>query len=596
MERVKKYDTKLIKPSDDKALMEAAEALRNGEVVAFPTETVYGLGGNASMGEAVNKIFEAKGRPADNPLIVHIFDKSQVDELALEVTPLARKLMDAFMPGPVTVIVKRNKEAVADEVTCGLDTVGIRMPSDKTCRKFLEYCRCPVAAPSANLSGSPSPTNARHVMNDMDGYVYGVIDGGESVVGLESTVIDATGEKPLILRPGAITLDMVMNAIEGEASYADVLVDGEAPKSPGMKYRHYAPNSEVIIIPLSDKVEVNETFVIPEPTEEEEDPLKLLDKETKLKMFDIAAPYVAKCREILTSNPIARIGIFAGDEVKLLFERIDDKVILSHVHFYPYGDACSPDKASHGLFDGLRHLDLQGVNYILAAGFPEEGIGRAYMNRLSKAALKKGDSNDEMNEAKELSRKCISIDDLPNVFTASVLFVCDDNKNLSAACEAIFRDILEKNEPFCLCSDTKTGAEIYAESAGLYAVDDEEADKKMIDAVAEITGRNLKAHRTQRVNPAIYDGNDLIIAMHDEQACEIVASFPEIKNRVFSISSYAASKGLVIKNEQGNVVSVSIPNPKGENKATYLHTVKALKAWLEILFPFILKDIGAELL
>lgn len=596
MERVKKYDTKLIKPSDDKVLMEAAEALRNGEVVAFPTETVYGLGGNASMGEAVNKIFEAKGRPADNPLIVHIFDKSQVDELALEVTPLARKLMDAFMPGPVTVIVKRNKEAVADEVTCGLDTVGIRMPSDKTCRKFLEYCRCPVAAPSANLSGSPSPTNARHVMNDMDGYVYGVIDGGESVVGLESTVIDATGEKPLILRPGAITLDMVMNAIEGEASYADVLVDGEAPKSPGMKYRHYAPNSEVIIIPLSDKVEVNETFVIPEPTEEEEDPLKLLDKETKLKMFDIAAPYVAKCREILTSNPIARIGIFAGDEVKLLFERIDDKVILSHVHFYPYGDACSPDKASHGLFDGLRHLDLQGVNYILAAGFPEEGIGRAYMNRLSKAALKKGDSNDEMNEAKELSRKCISIDDLPNVFTASVLFVCDDNKNLSAACEAIFRDILEKNEPFCLCSDTKTGAEIYAESAGLYAVDDEEADKKMIDAVAEITGRNLKAHRTQRVNPAIYDGNDLIIAMHDEQACEIVASFPEIKNRVFSISSYAASKGLVIKNEQGNVVSVSIPNPKGENKVTYLHTVKALKAWLEILFPFILKDIGAELL
>lgn len=596
MERVKSYETKLIKPTDDASLKAAAEALRNGEVVAFPTETVYGLGGNASMGEAVNKIFEAKGRPADNPLIVHIFDKSQVDELALEVTPLARKLMDAFMPGPVTVIVKRNKEAIADEVTCGLDTVGIRMPSDKTCRKFLEYCACPVAAPSANLSGSPSPTNARHVMNDMDGYIYGVIDGGESIVGLESTVIDATGEKPLILRPGAITLDMVMRAVNGEASYADVLVEGESPKSPGMKYRHYAPNSEVIIIPLSSKVEVNETFDIPEPTEEEEDPLKLLDKESKLKMFDMAAPYVAKCREILSQNPIARIGVFAGDEVKLLFERIDDKVILSHVHFYSYGDTCSPDKASHGLFDGLRHLDLQGVNYILAAGFPEEGIGRAYMNRLSKAALKKGDSISDMDETKELSRKCISIDDLPNLFTASVLFVCDDNKNLSAACEAIFRDLIEKNEPFCLCSDTKTGAEIYAESAGLYAVDDEAADKKMIDAVLEVTGRNMGAHRTQRVNPAIYDGNDLIIALHDEQACEIVSSFPEIKNRVFSISSYAASKGLVIKNEQGRIVSVSIPNPKGENKQTYLHTVRALKAWLEVLFPYILKDIGAELL
>ncbi len=596
MERVKKFDTKLIKSFDDNGMKAAAEAIRNGEVVAFPTETVYGLGGNASIGDAVSKIFEAKGRPSDNPLIVHIFDKKQVDELSIDVTPVAKKIMDAFMPGPVTIVVKRNKDAIADEVTCGLDTVGIRMPSDKTCRKFLEYCNCPVAAPSANLSGSPSPTNARHVMNDMDGYIYGVIDGGESVVGLESTVIDCTGEKPLILRPGAITLDMVMRAVEGDASYADVLVEGESPKSPGMKYRHYAPNSEVIIIPLSDKVEINESIVIPEPTEEEEDSLKLLDKESKMKLFDIASPYMVKCREILESNPIARIGIFAGDEVKLLMDRIDDNVMKSHIHFFSYGDATSPDMASHSLFDGLRHLDLQGVNYILAAGFPEEGIGRAYMNRLSKAALKKGDSVEAMNESKELSRKVISIDDLPNVFTASVLFVDEQNKNLSAACEIIFRDLLSKSEPFCLLGDTKTGAEIYTESAGLHAVDDDLADKKMIEVVLEETGRNLGGHRTQRANPAIYDGNDLIIAMRDDQAFDIVKSFPEIKDRVFSISSYAASKGLVIKNEEGKIVSVSIPDPTGENRKTYSHTVKALKAWLEILFPYILKDLNAELL
>ncbi len=596
MERVKKFETKLIKANDDEALKEASKALRDGEVVAFPTETVYGLGGNASIGEAVSKIFEAKGRPADNPLIVHIYDKSQVDELALEITPIARKLMDAFMPGPVTIVVKRNKDAIADEVTCGLDTVGLRMPSDKTCRKFLEYCNCPVAAPSANLSGSPSPTNARHVMNDMDGYIYGVIDGGESVVGLESTVIDATGEEPLILRPGAITLDMVMRAVEGDVAYADALVEGEAPRSPGMKYRHYAPNSEVIIIPMSDKVQINETIAMPEPTEEEEDPLKLLDKESKMKLFDIASPYMVKCREILEGNPIARIGIFAGDEVKLLMEKLDDKILASHVHFFTYGDATSPDQASHCLFDGLRHLDLQGVNYILAAGFPEDGIGRAYMNRLSKAALKKGDSVKGMEESKELSRKVISIDDLPNVFTASVLFVDEQNKNLSAACEIIFRDMLSKNEPFCLAGDTKTGAEIYTESAGLHAIDDDLADKKMVDVILEETGRNLGGHRTQRANPAIYDGNDLIIAMRDEQAFEIVKSFPEIKERVFSISSYAASKGLVIKNEAGKIVSVSIPDPTGENRKTYEHTVKALKAWLDILFPYILKDLGAELL
>lgn len=595
MERVKKYDTKLIKAHDDEAMKEAATALLNGEVVAFPTETVYGLGGNASIGSAVSKIFEAKGRPSDNPLIVHIYDKKQVDELALEVTPVAKKLMDAFMPGPITIVVKRNKEKIADEVTCGLDTVGLRMPSDKTCRKFLEYCNCPVAAPSANISGSPSPTNARHVMNDMDGYIYGVIDGGESSVGLESTVVDATGEKPLILRPGAITLDMIMKAVEGDASYADVLVEGETPKSPGMKYRHYAPNSEVIIIPMSSKISLNETIAMPEPTEEEEDPLKLLDKESKLKLFDMASPYIVKCREILESNPIARIGIFAGNEVKMLMSKLDDGLILSHVHFFTYGDGASPDMASHGLFDGLRHLDLQGVNYILAQGFPEDGIGRAYMNRLSKAALKKGDNVDGMSE-KELSRKVISIDDLPNVFTASVLFVCEDNKTLSAACEMLFRDLLSKNEPYCLCDDTNTGVEVYAESCGLHGVDDDRADKKMIEAILDLTGRNLSGHRTQRANPAIYDGNDLIIAMHDEQAFEIVNSFPEIKERVFSISSYAASKGIVIKDEQGRIVSVSIPDPTGENRKTYEHTARALKAWIEILFPYILKDLGAELL
>ncbi|MBQ4271907.1 MAG: threonylcarbamoyl-AMP synthase, partial [Clostridiales bacterium] len=158
-------NTLFIKGNDDENIKAAAKAVRDGEVVSFPTETVYGLGADALNAGAVKKIFEAKGRPGDNPLIVHIYDKSQIADLASEVTPLAEKLMDAFMPGPITVIVKKSA-AVPDEVTAGLDTVGIRMPKNEVCRKFLSYCGCPVAAPSANLSGSPSPTSALHVLND----------------------------------------------------------------------------------------------------------------------------------------------------------------------------------------------------------------------------------------------------------------------------------------------------------------------------------------------------------------------------------------------------------------------------------------------
>ncbi len=591
MNRERRYDkTILVRADDTDGIKDAADHLKNGEVVAFPTETVYGLGANAFDAGAVDKIYEAKGRPGDNPLIVHIFDKSQIDDIALEVTPLAGKLIDAFMPGPITVIV-RKKDSIPDKVTAGLDTVGIRMPSDAVAHAFLQACGCPVAAPSANLSGSPSPTSAAHVMNDMDGFIYAVVDGGDSVFGLESTVVDATGSEPVILRPGAVTKEDIDALLSSDTSYAGSLKAGDVPPAPGMKYRHYAPSAAVEIIPTPDSASTIPEF-------DQDTDLKTLSDEDKQAIFDTAAPYITRCREIISTNPLARVGILAGTEVKTAMDKLDDKVTDAHVHFYIYGKAADVDAASHSLFAGLRHLDLQGVDYILAAGFPEDGIGKAYMNRLGKAALKKGEVTSDMPDqvSAVTDRGEMPVDAFENTFTASVLFVSEENRALSFACEAILTDLLRRSAPYCAVGNRSVGAELYSESAGLYAMDGDTPDKQMVRALDECCGIRASHHLAVRATPSVYDNNDLIIAMHDDQAYEIVRSFPEIADRVFSISSYAASKGLVFKNEQGRVLSVSIPDPKGENYETYCHTAKALKAWLDILFPYIIKDLGAELI
>lgn len=257
MERAKIYKkTLLIDSSDSKALKDAAEHLRNGEVIGFPTETVYGLGCDARNGEAVKKVFEAKGRPADNPLICHIGDKDQIKDIVSDITPLAQKLIDAFMPGPITIVMKK-ADSISDQTTAGLDTVGVRMPSNPVANKFLKACGIPVAAPSANLSGRPSPTSSRSVLEDMDGYIYAIIDGGDSEYGLESTVVDCTGTEPVILRPGAVTKADIDTVLGGEETVmSGNLADKETPKAPGMKYRHYAPYAQVEIMKMPEGTEI----------------------------------------------------------------------------------------------------------------------------------------------------------------------------------------------------------------------------------------------------------------------------------------------------------------------------------------------------
>ncbi|MDE6614048.1 MAG: threonylcarbamoyl-AMP synthase [Clostridia bacterium] len=227
----------------DKGLDIAVELIKAGDVVAFPTETVYGLGANAFDKEAVKKIFLAKGRPMDNPLIIHIADKAMIDELAVDVSNQARAVIDAFMPGPITVILKK-ADCVPDEVSAGLDTVGIRFPKHNVAREFIAACGLPICAPSANTSTKISPTSAKHVYEDMKGRIPLILEGGECQVGIESTIIDMSTDMPTILRPGAITPQMLASVLGEVKTFSGEIV---VAKAPGMKYRHYAPSCEMVV-------------------------------------------------------------------------------------------------------------------------------------------------------------------------------------------------------------------------------------------------------------------------------------------------------------------------------------------------------------
>ena len=462
MEREKIYnETKLVSGSDKNGIKDCAQHLASGEVVAFPTETVYGLGANAFDAEAVGRIFAAKGRPSDNPLICHVGDKALIKDIVSEITPLAQKLIDAFMPGPITVIMKK-ADAIPSAVTAGLGTVGVRMPSDPVANEFLKACKVPVAAPSANLSGTPSPTNARSVMEDMEGYIYAVIDGGDSVFGIESTVVDATGEKPVILRPGAVTKADIEACAKGDAAYAGTLEAGQTPKAPGMKYRHYAPfaNVEVMEMPKNAKL-IGDEADDAAPSEVKKPDFSEMSEDDRQALVDIASPFIHREKELLKANPFARVGVFAGVEAKALFEKLGDKILLAHTEFYEYGNALDVRAAAHSLFEGLRHLDSQEVDVILAQGLTGGGMATAYMNRLGKAAGKKGELLPDMPKPERPARAELPLEAFKDTFTVQILFADDDNTCLSQACEAIMTGLIEKNSPYDMLVSRDIGCEIY---------------------------------------------------------------------------------------------------------------------------------------
>lgn len=331
--------------SDVEHLDEAARLLKEGGLVASPTETVYGLCANALNPEAVQNIFKAKGRPNDNPLIVHIAELEMLEPLVLEISDIAKKLMEKFWPGPLTLIFKASP-LVPKEVTAGLDTVAIRFPSDPTMRTLIRQSGLPLAAPSANTSGKPSPTNAARVIEDLEGKIDAIIVGKDSEFGVESTVVDTTGDLAMILRPGGITYEMlqeVLGEVAIDPATLHKLKEGELPKAPGMKYTHYSPNADVIIVE-GERDQV--THHINNLTHQDQ----LAGK---------------------------KVGILATDETYSCFTA---DMVLS------VGSESNLSTIAAHLFESLRCFDDSNMDIVYSLSFPKTGIGNAIMNRLEKSA------------------------------------------------------------------------------------------------------------------------------------------------------------------------------------------------------------------
>ncbi|MCR5120557.1 MAG: threonylcarbamoyl-AMP synthase [Lachnospiraceae bacterium] len=327
---------------DPKIIEEAGELIRNGGLVAFPTETVYGLGGDAFKAESSKKIYAAKGRPSDNPLIVHIADPEAAEKAASDIPETYWLLADAFWPGPLTMIIKKS-EAMPEETTGGLDTVAIRLPSHPVAAALIKASGGYIAAPSANASGRPSPTSAKHVKEDLDGRIDMIIDGGSCSIGLESTIVDLSSGKPQILRPGFITKEMLEDVL-GEVELDPTLLKPSAgrPKAPGMRYRHYAPQGEMHIY-------IGEQQAVSERINSE------LDK---------AKAYGKRCGVICTEETRDK---YEADSVVSVGSRDDVKGAAAEIYAV------------------LRDFDDKGIEVICSEAFSEEGYGLALMNRLYKA-------------------------------------------------------------------------------------------------------------------------------------------------------------------------------------------------------------------
>ena len=366
--------------ADEEGLRQAAAFLQAGGLVAFPTETVYGLGGNALLKEASKRIYAAKGRPSDNPLIVHIAELSEIEPLVSRLPQKARILAERFWPGPLTMVLPK-AECMPYETTGGLDTVAIRMPEHPVTRELIRLSGLPVAAPSANLSGRPSPTTAAHCVCDLDGKIEAIVDGGSCSIGVESTIVDLSEEEPVLLRPGAVTLEMLQEALSGSVSLDPTLErpaesgSGLRPKAPGMKYRHYAPKAPMVIVQ-------------PAPDAKETDTAGAEGLETALSRVVPAARSLLK--EHLEKGE--RVGVICSDETfpyylpegqELPAEKrfSDGRIWLASL-----GARADAGSIARNLFALLREMDDDQVDLIIAEGFDQHALGYAIMNRMKKAA------------------------------------------------------------------------------------------------------------------------------------------------------------------------------------------------------------------
>lgn len=329
------------KMTNTEELRVVCNLIRNGEIIIFPTETVYGIGANALDENAVGKIFVAKGRPSDNPLIVHLADRNKIQEIAQDITEVEQELIDNFMPGPFTLILKR-KPIIPDIVTAGLDTVAVRIPENIIAKGIITYSRVPIAAPSANISGKPSGTKIEDIRKELEGKVSAIVDGGETKIGIESTVVKVVDEVPVILRPGKITpeqIEAVIGKVRIDKNILGTLNKDEIAESPGMKYKHYAPETSCKLVYCKDE----------------------LDQIFYLKKF---------------------IKQYDGDVVVIGVEEHKEKLFLDDERFISVAKKDDLEEYARNIFSALRKADKIKSSKIIIEGVKKEGLGYAIMNRL----------------------------------------------------------------------------------------------------------------------------------------------------------------------------------------------------------------------
>lgn len=547
-------NTEIIRISDveneHEAINRAAQIIKTGGLVAFPTETVYGLGGNGLSSLASSKIYEAKGRPSDNPLILHIASIEQLYPLVEKIPEMAERLMDAFWPGPMTLIMKKSS-IVPKETTGGLDTVAVRMPAHPVALALIKAAGLPIAAPSANASGRPSPTCAAHVCEDLSGKVDMIIDGGVVGIGIESTIIDVTEEIPTILRPGFITqeiLEKLLGEVRVDKASVSKMEEGESPKAPGMKYRHYAPKAPLTIV-RGD-----------------------------------ASSVVRKINELVKKAQAEgkKAGIICTRENMKLYTNGEIKCI---------GARDAEGEIALNLYGIIREFDSTDVDVIYSEAFESGSLGHAIMNRLLKAAghqvidavykskkrllLKKhglkAEVTDQVQTA-ELSEESIeeelfeyesAVGESTDFYIGDsnkVIFVCSDNTCASNMAEAIFKSVLGNHD-------------IEVSSRGMVVLFPEPVNPK---AVAVLKARDLVMERSESEGLTFSDleGHPLILTMTESQKNRLVESYPGAAD-VFTLREFVGSSG---------DISLPVGGSLADYGAFYEHMDLLTKMAAEIIF------------